>query len=204
MTYIVGLFSWLSMASFSLAILGFAADVITYHNDNSRTGENPDEIALTPVSVNVNSFGLRFNSVVASQVYAQPLYVSSVPIFTSGAFIRHNLVIVATELDNVYAFDADSGMLIWNNFLLGTNEVAADSICSDLTPNNGVTGTPVIDRGMLPHGQMYLVAMSKTTDTGTYYRRLHVLDLLTRQARTAIRCGSLNLRTQNFARQRHP
>ena len=169
------------MVSFSLAISGFAADVTTYHNDSSRTGVNPDEIALTPANVNVNSFGLRFNAIVAGQVYAQPLYVSSVPIFTSGTFIRHNLVIVATELDNVYAFDADSGILIWNNSLLGTNEVAADSICSDLTPNNGVTGTPVIDRGMLPHGRMYLVAMSKTTDTGTYYQRLHVLDLSTGQ-----------------------
>jgi hypothetical protein len=180
-TNTVRLFLWLSMASFSLPISGFPADVTTYHNDSSRTGVNPDEIALTLGNVNVNSFGLKFNVIVAGQVYAQPLYVSSVPIFTSGTFIRHNLVIVATELDNVYAFDADSGILIWNNSLLGTNEVAADSICSDLTPNNGVTGTPVIDRGMLPHGRMYLVAMSKTTDTGTYYQRLHVLDLSTGQ-----------------------
>jgi hypothetical protein len=174
------LLSPLSLVSVFLATLCTAADVTTYHNDSSRTGVNPDEIPLTPGNVNVNSFGLKFNVTVAGQVYTQPLYVSSVPISTSGTFIRHNLVIVATELDNVYAFDADSGMLIWNNSLLGINEVPADSIsCSDLTPNNGVTGTPVIDRGMLPYGQIYVVAMSKTTDTGTYFQRLHALDLST-------------------------
>jgi len=64
-------------------------------------------------------------------------------------------------------FDADSGSLIWNASLLGTNEVPADSInCTDLTPNNGVTGTPVIDRGMLPYGRIYVVAMSKTASSG--------------------------------------
>ena len=171
-----------SLACFGLTLAGTAADILTYHNDNSRTGLNPDEIALTPGNVNVNSFGLKFNVIVAGQVYAQPLYASSVPIFTAGMFIRHNLVIIATELDNVYAFDADSGSLIWNTSLLGTNEVPADSInCSDLTPNNGVTGTPVIDRGMLPYGRIYVVAMSKTASSGTYYQRLHALDLSTGQ-----------------------
>ena len=171
-----------SLASFSLTLAATAADLLTYHNDSSRTGLNPDEIALTPGNVNVNSFGLKFNAIVAGQVYAQPLYASSVPIFTGSTFIRHNLVIIATELDNVYAFDADSGSLLWNTSLLGTNEVPADSInCTDLTPNNGVTGTPVIDRGMLPYGRIYVVAMSKTADSGTYYQRLHALDLSTGQ-----------------------
>jgi hypothetical protein len=174
------LLSRLSIASLFLATSCMAADITTYHNDSSHTGVNPDEIALTPGNVNVNSFGLKFNVIIAGKLYAQPLYVSSVPISTSGSFIRHNLVIVATELDNVYAFDADSGILIWSTSLLGTNEVPADSIsCSDLTPNNGVTGTPVVDRGMLPYGRIYMVAMSKTTDTGTYYQRLHALDLST-------------------------
>src|SRR6266403_3854267 len=107
-----------SLAAFGLTLAGTAADILTYHNDSSRTGLNPDEIALTPGNVNVNSFGLKFNVIVAGQVYAQPLYASSVPIFTAGMVIRHNLVIIATELDNVYAFDADSGSLIWNASLL--------------------------------------------------------------------------------------
>jgi hypothetical protein len=169
-----------SIAFLILAASGVAGDVLTFHNDSSRTGVNPEEIALIPGKVNVNSFGLKFNVIVAGQVYAQPLYASSVPIAAAGTFIRHNLVLVATEQDNVYAFDAESGALIWNTSLLGTNEVPADSIsCSDLTPNNGVTGTPVIDRGMLPYGRIYMVAMSKTTDSGTYFQRLHSLDLST-------------------------
>ena len=65
--------------------------------------------------------------------------------------------------------------------MLGIGEVPADSICSDLTPNNGITGTPVIDRGMLPYGCIYVSAMSKSTSTGTYFQRLHALDLSTGQ-----------------------
>jgi hypothetical protein len=172
-----------SLASFGLTLAANAADLLTYHNDRSRTGLNSDEIALTPANVNVNTFGLKFNINVAGQVYAQPLYVSSVPVFAAGQFVgRHNLLIVATELDNVYAFDADSGTLLWNTSLLPTNEVPADSInCSDLTPYNGVTGTPVVDRGMFPYGKLYVVAMSKTVNSGTYYQRLHALDLSTGQ-----------------------
>jgi hypothetical protein len=178
---IIPLLSRLCLAAVLAATSCIAADITTYHNDSSHTGLNPDEVALVPADVNVNSFGLKFNVTVAGQVYAQPLYVSSVPISTSGTFIRHNLVIVATELDNVYAFDADSGNFVWMNSMLGINEVPADSICSDITPNNGITGTPVIDRGMLPYGRIYVCAMSKSTSTGAYVQRLHALDLSTGQ-----------------------
>jgi hypothetical protein len=53
----IRLFSWLSIASFFLAISGFAADVTTYHNDNSHTGVNPDEIALTPAMLTLTPSG---------------------------------------------------------------------------------------------------------------------------------------------------
>lgn len=171
------------LASFLAASPGLAADVLTYHNDTGRTGLNPDEVALTPGNVNVNAFGLKFNPTVAGQVYAQPLYASSVPVFSAGKFMgRHNLVIVVTEQDNVYAFDADSGGLMWKNSLLGINEIPSDSRnCADLTPDNGVTGTPVIDRGMFPYGRIYVVAMSKSATSATYVQRLHALDLSTGQ-----------------------
>jgi hypothetical protein len=89
-----------------------AADVLTYHNNNARTGLNSNEVLLTPGNVNVNSFGRLFTLTVDGKVDAQPLYVSNAPAYSGSRFQgNHNLVIVATENDSVYAFDADSGTL---------------------------------------------------------------------------------------------
>jgi hypothetical protein len=72
--------------SFSLVIStlascpGIAADVLTYHNDNPRTGWNPNEIVLTPSNVNMASFGLKFTLAVDGKVDAQPLYASNSPV----------------------------------------------------------------------------------------------------------------------------
>lgn len=91
---------------------GIAADVLTYHNDNARTGWNPNEGLLTPGNVNVSSFGRLFTLPVDGKVDAQPLCVSSTAVANSTGL--HNLVIVATEHDSVYAFDADTGTLHWH------------------------------------------------------------------------------------------
>jgi outer membrane protein assembly factor BamB len=106
---------------------------------------------------------------VDGKVDAQPLYVSNL----NG----HNLVIVATEHDSVYAFDADTGAQIWHVSMLPAGETTSDDHgCSQVTPEIGVTSTPVIDRSAGPHGTAYVVAMSKS-GAGTYFQRLHALDL---------------------------
>ena len=78
--------------------------VLTQHNDNARTGQNTAESILNTTNVNVNQFGKLFAMPADGQVYAQPLYVPGVTI--KGGV--HNVVIIATENDTVYAYDADS------------------------------------------------------------------------------------------------
>ena len=147
-----------------------ANDVLTYHNDNARTGLMPNENILTTANVNSASFGLLFNLMVDGKVDAQPLYASNVG--------GHNLVIVATEHGSVYGFDADSGVQIWHISVIPGESPSDDHGCSQVTPEIGVTSTPVIDRNAGPNGTIYLVAMSKN-GSGSYFQRLHALDLST-------------------------
>ena len=84
--------------------------VLTQHNDNARSGQNTSETILNTSDVNLNQFGKLFAMPSDGQVYAQPLYVPGVTI--NGAV--HNVVILATENDSVYAYDADSsGAPLW-------------------------------------------------------------------------------------------
>ena len=88
--------------------------VTTYHNDNYRSGANTNETVLTTSNVNVQTFGKRSVFPVQGYVYAQPLYVPGVNI--NGTI--HNLVLIATEHDQVYAFDVNSGQQIWQTSFL--------------------------------------------------------------------------------------
>lgn len=156
----------------AMTVAGFAEDVLTYHNDNSRTGVNPFDTALTVKNVNKYTFVKKFDLKVDGQVYAQPLVVTNISI--KG--VLHSLLIVATEHDSVYAFDAFSGEQLWQESILSAGEVPADSInCEDITPENGITSTPVIDRAA---NQVFVLGMSRTL-TGAYIERLHALDLST-------------------------
>ena len=151
-----------------------ATDVPTYHNDIARTGQNLTETTLTTSNVTSAKFGKLGFYPVDGLVDAEPLYASNVTIANNGA---HNLLIVATERDSVYAFDADFGTQIWHASVLKSGESTSDNRgCSQVTPELGVTSTPVIDRTVGSHGAIYLVAMSKDA-SGNYHQRLHALDL---------------------------
>ena len=150
--------------------------VLTYHNNNARTGLNSRETILTPANVNSASFGKLFTISVDGQVDAEPLYISSVPISGSG---NHNLIIVATEHGTLYAFDADTGARIWRVTTLKSGEKTSDDRgCSQVTPEIGITSTPVIDRPAGSNGVIYAIGMSKDS-SGNYHQRLHAIDAAT-------------------------
>jgi outer membrane protein assembly factor BamB len=152
------------------------ASVTTYHNDNARTGQSLNETALTVANVNVSSFGLRFVISVDGKVDAQPLYLPSLPIPGQG---NHNLLFVATEHGSVYGVDADTGSKIWQISTPASGETPSDDHgCNQVTPEIGVTATPVIDPTAGAHGTIYVVAMSKD-GAGNYHQRLHALDVTT-------------------------
>jgi hypothetical protein len=159
------------------ASLAFSqGNVLTYHYNNARNGLNSAETTLTLANVNSTSFGKLFTLTVDGLVDAQPLYLSAVPIPGNGT---HNLLIVATEHDSVYAFDADTGALIWHVTTLRSGETPSDDRgCSQITPEIGITSTPAIARPTGSNGVIYTVAMSKDS-SANYYQRLHALDATT-------------------------
>ena len=147
-------------------------DVLTYHNNNARTGFDNKETTLTLANVNSTTFGKLFVVPADGLVDAEPLYLSNVSI--SG--VTHNLLIVATEHATVYAYDADTGTNLWQITTLRSGETTSDKrSCSQVQPEIGITSTPVILRRKTGNPVIYVVAMSKD-GSGGYHQRLHALD----------------------------
>ncbi len=154
-------------------------DVLTYHNDNTRQGLYGNETKLTLSNVNTATFGLLGNYPVDGKVDAQPLYVSGLSLQTGTSTHKINVLYVATEHDSVYALDASTGDQEWKSSILGAGETPSDPRnCNQITPEIGITATPVIDRGYGPNGAIFVVGMTKDAN-GKYHHRLHALDLTT-------------------------
>lgn len=175
------------------------AGVFSWRNDSSISGVNTQEALLSPAAIrNTPSaqFGKLFACPVDGEVSAQPLYAKNVSIGGGGL---HNVVFVATEHDSVFAFDADASpcQTLWQiSFLNSTNGVTsvpacytANGVCTDsgtdndvgsndITPEIGITGTPVINPAT---SILYVVSKTKSNSpTGaTYSQELHALDITT-------------------------
>jgi PQQ-like domain/Abnormal spindle-like microcephaly-assoc'd, ASPM-SPD-2-Hydin len=124
-----------------------AQDETTASDNDLRTGWDPDEPTLTPAAVGGGSFGQVFKTAVQGQVYAQPL-------------VAGNTLIVATEKDWVYGLNAATGAAEWSTQLGTPYHITT---CGDLTPNIGVTSTPVYDPST---GIVYVMAMVKEIGYG--------------------------------------
>jgi hypothetical protein len=156
-----------------------ALDVATYHYDNLRTGQNTQETILTHANVTQTKFGKVGTFPVDGKVDAQPLYLSNLAIPGKG---NKNVLYVVTEHDTIFAFDADSvnnggtAVKLWSHSVLQPGETPSDErSCGQVTPEIGITSTPVIDRS---RNAIYVVSVSKTSGR-SYIHRLHALDLKT-------------------------
>ena len=181
----------------TLTIANAQVSVWTYHNDNSRDGQNTNEIILNLTNVNSTTFGKLFSYAVDGYVYAQPLYVPGLMI--QGR--THNVLFVETENDTVYAFDANSagasGGLLWKTNLgpaavttiagVYTNQNFGTryngDAYTDIVPQVGITGTPVIDTNS---DTMYVSAFTGVVGGGVtnYFHTLHALNITTGQERS--------------------
>jgi hypothetical protein len=144
--------------------------VITYHDDNYRTGWDDEESTLTPKKVSSSSFGVLASTTLDDQVDAQPLVVPGVTTTGGTSQGEHDVVYVVTENDSVYAIDASSGKVLIQKSL--GSPVQTPLGCTNNGPNVGITGTPVID---LANNVMYVVAYTNETSVPTY--RIHELSL---------------------------
>ncbi len=152
--------------------------VLTQHNDNTRSGWNDNETALTTSNVNVQQFGKVFTLTVDDQVYAQPLVVGHV--FIGGGY--HNVVYIATLNNTVYAFDGDNGTLYWRKSFTAPGmrpprntdmSGACGGTYTNFSGNIGIVGTPVIDTA---RATIYFVARSTTS--GAFVQYLHAVNLV--------------------------
>ena len=161
------------------------AGVPTYHNNVARNGVNSQEYTLAPSIVTASTFGKLFSCAADGAIYAQPLWV---PNLTIGG-VKHNVVLVATQHDSLYAFDADASpcVTLWHANLIDTSHGGTTGETSvpytlvgqsqgDIQPEVGVTGTPVIDLGT---DVLYVVSKSVDSTKTNFYQRLHAINLLT-------------------------
>ena len=158
--------------------------VLTYHNDNLRSGANTLETVLTPANVNVKTFGKLYTFPVDSLIYGQALYVPNLTINGS----THNVAFVATENNTIYAFDADNKVSnpLWRTHVgipvpCSTNQPVTGSNCNlvYLTSTIGITATPVIDLTQAPNGALYVEVRTNPNNAGKYFHSLHKYDLTT-------------------------
>jgi hypothetical protein len=170
--------------------------VSTYHNNLSRDGTNTHEFALTTANVTTATFGKLFSCATDGAIYGQPLWVPSLAV--GGAM--HNVALVATEHDSLYAFDADASpcATLWRANLMdaphggtagetpvtssGTGALVGSGY-GDIAPEVGVTGTPVIDPAT---NTLYVVSKSANASSQVF-QRLHAIDITTGNERVSPR-----------------
>jgi len=149
-------------------------EVLTQHYDQGRTGANMGETVLTQANVNKSSFGKLWSFGVQGLIYAQPLYVSNYIVNGSA----HDVLVLATMHNLVYAIDADTGTQLWESPSLGMPVPSNIIPTQNIQIETGILSTPVIDRAA---GLIYLTNKTFDASSGTQTYWIHVLYLATGQ-----------------------
>jgi hypothetical protein len=150
---------------------GTPIDVTLYHYDNNRTDWNPTETDLTPATVGSSSFGQLTTLNVDGNVFAQPLLVTG---FTLPDGTTHDILIIATGHNSVYAFDAQTYTQLWQ-VNLGKSQKSGDVGCGDVKPEYGISSTPIIVR----NGNTATIYLTAATEPAafSFHTQLHALNL---------------------------
>ena len=135
-------------------VLDAGASVVQHHNHANRDGVFVDA-KLTKAAVAGMHLDTSFTAKVQGPTYAQPLFVD-------GAINGKDALIVATEQNVVYAFDAANGTTIWKTPQLAQPVALNKLPCGNIDPL-GMTGTPYVD---LATRTIYVAAQT-TPDNGT-------------------------------------
>lgn len=157
-----------------------SVNVLVHHGDASNDGANLAETVLTPSNVNAKDFGKQFTTNLDGQVYAQPLYVQNVKITRGSSPGVRSVVFAATMHDSLYAVNANTGAILWqDNFLdianptkltasSGVNTVPSTALeISGVGPELGILATPTIDLGA---GELFLnAATQEVRGADTHY-----------------------------------
>jgi hypothetical protein len=141
-----------------------AVNVPEHHNHDNRDGLYIDPAFTLSAAANLKR-DPNFNGAISGNVYAQPLYIEGRP---DG----RAMVIAVTESNNVYALDAASGNVLWQDHL-GTPVPLISLPCGDIDPL-GITGTPVVD---IASRTLFVDAMTTTNGGATKRHLLFALNV---------------------------
>jgi hypothetical protein len=155
-----------------------SVNILMHHGDLANDGANLAETVLTPADVNSADFGKRFSTTLGGRIFAQPLYVQDVNITRGSQAGVHSVLYVATMRDSLFALDASTGAILWQDNFLSTTDptqskatpgvttIPADAIAgmngvTDVGTEAGILGTPVIDLKQGSAGAIYLIAVTQ-------------------------------------------
>ncbi len=138
---------------------GPGASVLQYQANAQRNGVIVDPAITLATAPNMH-VDERFVSSIDGTVHAQPLFVD-------GLGTGKDMVLVATDKNQVYALDATTGTPLWTN-TVGTPVPLGKLPCGGGIDPYGIIGTPIVD---LASRRMFLDAMT-TPDGGTTVQHL--------------------------------
>jgi hypothetical protein len=122
-----------------------SSDTLANHQNAGSTGLISNETLLTPTMVAstqagssiTTNFGRRFDTSVDGEVYAQILAKANVNITRGTSSGVHDVLYVATQHDSLYAIDANTGAILWQ-----------DNFTQIVNPEVATVGTPVPTAGV--------------------------------------------------------